>query len=316
MESSAKLQRLKLEGFFFRNELVDYTVYSKLASSIKDQKIKRLLSGLATTERGHKEIWNKLIEKDGQAPQRQRPMGLKVVLFLIARRLFGITFMIKLLERNEEAGLSIYMSAVHNRSFYAKNKKYLERIIKDEREHEVKLQNELQLRSKGLGYIESIVFGLNDGLVEVLAAIAGLAAFVHTPLVVVISGIIIAISGTLSMTGGAYLSSKSEKIVGNALKGNKANREPKASAYYTGSYYFIGALVPIMPFALGMSGFIGIALAALLTIIALSIASAIIAVIGGTSIKKRILEMVAISIGAVIVTTVIGVIARSYIGLT
>jgi VIT1/CCC1 family predicted Fe2+/Mn2+ transporter len=306
-----------LEELFFKNEAMDYAVYTRLSKSTKDTKFKTLLSELAAKEKEHMNIWKRLTEEDKSTPSYYKLMGFRVWLFSIARIVFGMTFMIKLLERNEALGLASYMSAIRNKSFYMKNKRYLEKIIEDENEHEAKLQKELEANSKGLEYIESIVFGLNDGLVEVLAAIAGLAAFVQTPSVVVISGIIIAVSGTLSMTGGAYLSSKSEEIVGNSINDNNSEkREPKASAFYTGSYYFLGALVPISPFAFGIGGFIGIAVAAVLTIIVLSVASVIIAVIGDSSIKRRIVEMVLISIGAVIVTTLIGVLARSYIGFT
>ncbi len=311
-------RRLSLEELFFRGEVLDHEVYKSLERDEKDSKLKRLLGVLAAKEQKHMEIWRGFIGEERAAPSPPRFTKLKSLAFILVRKIFGITFMIKLLERNESAGLKAYMNALSGRVLSAKGRKYTRMIIADETTHELYLQKEVQLHAKNLGYIQSIVFGLNDGLVEVLAAIAGLASFSTSHAFVIIGGIIVAISGTLSMTGGAYLAAKSQNIVEEGINLNKKRKkssgEPAVSAYYTGLYYFLGAMVPVLPFLMRYTGFFGIGLAILFTSIVLTIASIVIAVIGGTSIRHRVLEMLLISLGASAVTIIIGTLARSYLG--
>lgn len=64
-----------------------------------------------------------------------------------------------------------------------------------------------------ISHVREIVFGMNDGLVEVLAAVAGLVGIYKSNLVAALAGLIVGISGTLSMAVGAYLSSRSQKDV-------------------------------------------------------------------------------------------------------
>ena len=188
----------------------------------------------------------------------------------------------------------------------------LKTIIKDEEAGEQELQDNLNDYSEHFDYIKSIVFGLNDGLVEILAVVAGLAVVATSPFVVVIGGIIVGISGTLSMAGGAYLSSKSYNLVEEEKKGTQASNSPFKDAAYTGIFYFLGSLSSVVPFAAGLSGFAGILTAIIIVSIVLVLASAVIGIVSKTSIKRRSLEMLTISLGAAFVTIILGIILRSY----
>jgi predicted membrane protein (TIGR00267 family) len=57
--------------------------------------------------------------------------------------------------------------------------------------------------------IRELVFGLEDGLVSTMGAVAGIAAGTEDARIVVLSGVVIVAVEALSMTAGAYLSSKS-----------------------------------------------------------------------------------------------------------
>ncbi|MGC8586764.1 MAG: VIT1/CCC1 transporter family protein [Candidatus Micrarchaeia archaeon] len=302
MDSSALLQE------FYEGEVLDRDTYAALASIEKRPKLKELFGKLSKVEEKHAGIWSKLIESAGLKPRPPKFKRIKVALFYIARILLGPAFMVNLLERNEEIGLSKYNSALKSAPMKRREKALLESVISDEKGHEAAFIKAVRSEQKSLQYIESIVFGMNDGLVEVLAAISGIAAFAATNSIVVLGGFIVAVSGVLSMTGGAYLAAKSKKIVGSAT-----TETPAREAYYTGISYFIGSLFPIAPFAIGMHSYLGIAAAALLTGIALSFASIVIAVLGGTSIRARILEMLGISFGAALLTTIIGTIGKTFI---
>ncbi len=71
-------------------------------------------------------------------------------------------------------------------------------------------------------------------------------------------------------------------------------------------FFISSGVVPILPFIFGAKSYFGIVLAMILDIIVLTIASIVIAVVSETSVKRRTFEMIAISLGAAIVTIVIG----------
>jgi VIT1/CCC1 family predicted Fe2+/Mn2+ transporter len=65
----------------------------------------------------------------------------------------------------------------------------------------------------GGGGIRDVIFGANDGLVSILALVAGVYGATTDSRPILIAGIAGAIAGAISMGAGAYLSSKSEKEV-------------------------------------------------------------------------------------------------------
>jgi len=91
--------------------------------------------------------------------------------------------------------------------FSSEEKQRLKDIMVDEAVHEKVLGN---VEAKSVG---DFVYGISDGLVEVLAAVSGLSGAISSPLFVAVGGLIVGVSGTLSMAIGAYLSTKSEKDV-------------------------------------------------------------------------------------------------------
>ena len=65
----------------------------------------------------------------------------------------------------------------------------------------------------GGGGVRDVIFGANDGLVSILALVAGVYGAVTESHAILIAGIAGAVAGAISMGTGAYLSSKSEKEV-------------------------------------------------------------------------------------------------------
>ncbi len=315
-------KEIKIEQAYYRNEYLHYELYLKLAASEKDRDLKKILTNLSLKELEHRNIWEKELLEHGTQPRRPLFPNLSIFIFKIIRSLFGIAFMIKLLESEEESLLHKY-EALMEKQVFNKNKKNLLRIINNEKKSENLLLRELHQYEQKLYYIKSIVFGLNDGLVEILAVVSGLAALAAgSSSFVAIAGLIVDVSGSLSMAAGAYLAAKSQAIVSLSMehetgkKDEESKTTPLREAYYTGVFYFFGALVPIAPFALGFNGYTGIGIAMVLTAIVLIIASIVISIIGEESIPRRILEMLAVSFGAAVITTIIGTLARIYFGVS
>jgi predicted membrane protein (TIGR00267 family) len=62
-----------------------------------------------------------------------------------------------------------------------------------------------------LDAIRELVFGLEDGLVSTLGAVAGIAAGTQDGRIVVLSGLVLIVVEALSMAAGSYLSNKSHR---------------------------------------------------------------------------------------------------------
>jgi VIT1/CCC1 family predicted Fe2+/Mn2+ transporter len=306
-----------MENEFLKDELSDYALYDSTAKHESDPELRKLVLRLRETELKHAKVWGGLLGiKDVSKVQMPMAMRLKVWLYVLARRFMGIAFVTKLLERHEREGLEDYMALAKGQELGKATLAKIRGIIRDEKEHEQMLLLQTQKHEAVLDYTRSIVFGMNDGLVEILAVIAGVAMVATTGFVVALTGIIVGVSGTLSMAAGAYISSKSEKVVESSLRKEHAvNTRPAKEAYYTGIFYFIGALVATYPFFFGQMGYAGILESVVSVAAVLSVASALIAVMSDTSIRTRVLEMLAISLGTAFVTAVIGFVVRTVFGV-
>ncbi|MDE1850441.1 MAG: VIT1/CCC1 transporter family protein [Candidatus Micrarchaeota archaeon] len=318
--ASRQERKTELAHQFFADEYVDYTVYSELAKGERHRGLRILFEKLAKMESGHMVVWEKILMEGGAFPKKPMLVPLRVLGFRMIKRILGPSFMTKLLERHEIDGIAAYERAVESGIFGPSGIRSVNAIIEEEKTHERSLLREVESNKGSLAYINSIVLGLSDSLVEVLAAVTGIAAFATSPAIVIVGGIIVGVAGTFSMAGGVYLASKSQNIVTKAIEEGSQQKsamtEPSKDAYYTGVFYFMGALIPVIPFLLGFSGYIGILLAVLLDVITLILASTVIAVVSDTSIRHRTQEMVAVTLGTALITIVIGTIARVYFGVT
>ncbi len=300
----------KLEKFL-ETERMHAIMYSHLAKEEDHPKHKRFLNKLTAEEKKHEELLREILKDEGVKPRRSHFLWLKLAFYRFISAIFGVPFGIAVIEREEDQTIKEYIAALSQIKEKRSTDK-LKTIIKDEEAGEQELQDNLNDYSEHFDYIKSIVFGLNDGLVEILAVVAGLAVVATSPFVVVVGGIIVGISGTLSMAGGAYLSSKSYNLVEEEKKGTSTTNSPFKDAAYTGIFYFLGSLSSVVPFAAGLSGFAGILTAIIIVSIVLVLASAVIGIVSKTSIKRRSLEMLTISLGAAFVTIILGIILRSY----
>ncbi|MGC8676210.1 MAG: VIT1/CCC1 transporter family protein, partial [Candidatus Micrarchaeia archaeon] len=227
---AAKSESSRLAAGFLKGELLDFATYSALLAGERDAAFRKILKELAATENRHADIWAKVAGIDRHSRHVSR---LHVLLMLLVRRLMGLAFTVKLLELNEVRGARQYSNALAGIKGNTLLKSQVKAVLKDELGHERMLQNMIEAQETELQYIKSIIFGLNDGLVEIVAIVVGLAVVAKSGAIVALAGTIAGISGTLSMSGGAYLSAKADKLV-NARYGSSTT--PAREAYFTGIY--------------------------------------------------------------------------------
>lgn len=90
---------------------------------------------------------------------------------------------------------------------------------------------------------------------------------------------------------------------------------PGLTGLYTGFSYILGAVVPLMPYFLGLSISLALPLSLLLASLMLSITGSLIALLAGLSMGKKALELIASGLGAALITYLIGYAARTVLGI-
>ncbi|MCF7831172.1 rubrerythrin family protein, partial [Candidatus Gracilibacteria bacterium] len=137
-----------------KSEITEFHVYSRLAKFMKG-KNKEILQKIANEEKSHAQFWQTYSQKD------IKPSQWKVFKFFWIARILGFTFAIKLMERGEE-------SAQINYKEMSKDIPGAKKLVDEEEEHEKQLIE--LLNEERLDYIDSIVLGLNDALVDLTGA--------------------------------------------------------------------------------------------------------------------------------------------------
>ena len=274
-----------------QGELTESVIYEKIAAFAKGEENKATLRRLAEEEKGHYQIWKKYTGLE------MKPEMGKVLKFTLIARILGFTFAVKLMERGEENAQEEY-------ALLAEEVEESKAIRKQEEEHEAALLG--MLDEERLQYVGSMVLGLNDALVELTGSLAGFAFALQNNRLIALSGLIVGISATFSMASSEFLAARSEGR-SDALK----------SCSYTGIAYLLTVIALIAPYLLLPAGMYVPALICMLAVV--------IAIIAGftyyTSVaqdepfKSRFLEMAVISISVAVVSFIVGILAKKFLGV-
>jgi VIT1/CCC1 family predicted Fe2+/Mn2+ transporter len=275
---------------FQRNEITEYHIYKRLARTIRDAGNARILDQIAEDERLHYNGWKKYTGQD------VRPNGWKVWKFYIISRLLGFTFGVKLMERGEK-------SAQENYSQLAGVIPDIEKFIHDEDAHEAKLIG--MLDEERLRYAGSVVLGLNDALVELTGALAGLTLALQNTKLIALSGLITGIAASLSMAASEYLSTRSEET----------GKHPVRAAVYTGIAYVITVTLLILPYLLIQNFYIDLAISLSVAVLIIATFNYYISVAKDESFRKRFFEMAALSLSVAAFSFGIGYLIRMWLGV-
>ncbi|MGI9648433.1 MAG: VIT1/CCC1 transporter family protein [Acidimicrobiia bacterium] len=165
--------------------------------------------------------------------------------------------------------------------------------------------------------IRELVFGVEDGVVQNLTLIAGMVGGGLSNTVIVFAGAINAIAGVLSMSMGTYLSSKAEQDVAAATEsGPTGQGEPGRDALVMAAAYAFGAVVPIVPFAVGLlSSAAALAAAVVLALVTLFLLGYGKAMVSHQDRVRSGLEMLVLASAAGVAGFLLGAIARGVFNL-
>lgn len=288
MKLSDELQQQLLA--FQRNEITEHFIYSKLARAIRSAHNREILEKIANDELGHYRLWKKYTQRD-VAPNR-----LNLWFYYLVSRLLGFTFGIKLMERGEE-------SAQHNYSQLKGQIAEIDQFIQDEDAHEGALLQ--MLDEESLRYAGSIVLGLNDALVELTGALAGLTLALQNTKLIALSGLITGIAAALSMAASEYLSTRSEQ----------SERHPLKASVYTGVAYIFTVMILILPYLVLSNYYLCLAFTLAAAILIIAGFNYYISVAKDEPFRSRFLEMAALSLGVATLSFFVGYLIRSILGI-
>jgi len=273
-----------------KNEITEYQVYLKIASSTKDEQNKIILKQIARDELRHHDELKRFTGKDCS------PNILKVYFYTFISRIFGITFAIKLMEKGEKNSEKLYRElAVKIGEF--------NRIAKEEDKHEKELVGIIE--EERLKFIGSMVLGLNDALVELTGTLAGFTFALQNTRLTALTGIITGIAASLSMAASEYLSARTEQDNTHALK----------SSLYTGGAYILTVAFLVLPYLVFSNYVVSLVFTSLAAIFIILVFNFYISVAKDLPFKKRFFEMAGISLGVAVISFIIGHLIREFLGV-
>jgi VIT1/CCC1 family predicted Fe2+/Mn2+ transporter len=280
-----------------KDELTDYTVYTRLSSAIpaSKPKLKEALSKLAEAERRHYDFWKKYSSRD------VKPSSSKVTFVLFLKWIFGLTFVVKYLERHEAVVIARYKSL--SGSIPESDKPVFEQMLRDEEEHEDLFMQEMQ--GGYVIYISFIILGLADALVEISGIHAGSLGIYKSTELAGLAGVIAGAAASIAMASAAFAQAK-QGFQGSASK----------SAVYTGVSYFITAVILATPYFLTRVMLTALAGSLSLAVILVAFTSYYSAVISGKAFRRDFFEIAGIMFGATIALYALGSFISIVFGIT
>jgi Uncharacterized membrane protein len=275
---------------FQQDEIDGHEIYKGLAKIVRDPANSKIIANLSGDELGHYRIWKRYSGQEVKANK------FKVFAYLLLGRLFGYTFVIKMLEKDEDKASQGYAP-------YKTRFPELEAIIHDEDEHEEQLI--AMIDEERLKYSGSVVLGLNDALVELTGTLAGLTLAFQNTRLIALSGLITGIAAALSMAASEFLSTSSEETVKNPVK----------ASVYTGITYIVTVTILILPYLLLKNYYVALAVMLVLGVLIIALFNFYSSVVREESFLKNFGRMTAISLGVAALSFGIGFLVRSVFGI-
>jgi len=274
-----------------QTEATEHQVYRRLAERLPDGENRRILEKIAADEQRHARKWAEYSGRE-VAPRR-----FTVWRYYWMGRLLGLTFSIKLMERGEQHAEATYrkLAAVIPEA---------EQMAREEDSHEQALIGLLD--EERLQYTGSMVLGLNDALVELTGALAGLTLALQNTRLIAMTGLITGVAAALSMASSEYLSTRSE--VGH-------QKSPWKASIYTGIAYVVTVALLILPYLLLTNYFLCLACTLGVAVLIIAGFNYYICMARDLNFRSRFLEMSGLSFGVAGLSFLIGFLVRRLLGV-
>ncbi len=273
-----------------RNEITEHHIYRKIAASMKPGKNRETIDRIARDEMRHYETWRSYTGRE------VRPDLVKLWFYYLISRVLGFTFAVKLMEQGEDNAQVEYRSIVARIPEAGI-------IVEDEIGHEEALIR--LLKEESLRYTGSMVLGLNDALVELTGALAGLTLALQDTHLIALTGSITGIAAAMSMAASEYLSTKAEET----------SKNPVRASVYTGIAYIATVLVLITPYLILPNYYVSLGVTLTLAVLIIAFFTFYLSVVKDVPFKSRFFEMAGLSLGIAFISFLVGFALRTVFGV-
>ncbi|MDA0576549.1 MAG: VIT1/CCC1 transporter family protein [Verrucomicrobia bacterium] len=277
-----------------RNEITEYQIYKVIARRTRDAHNRQILERIAAEELEHYEVLKRLTGKDVS------PNHLQVAWYSLISRIFGLSFGLRLMEQGEELAEQIYKTLEHE-------VEATRPLLADEQRHEEELLDLIE--EERIAYAGSMVLGLNDALMELTGALAGLTFALQNGRLIAITGFITGVAASMSMAASEFLSAREDADTG------AHHKNPFKCAAYTGIAYILTVLMLIAPYLLLHNVYVAGGVMLCLSILIILSYNFYITTAKGLKLWRRFLEMAGISLCVALISFGIGMIMRKFIPL-
>lgn len=272
------------------NEATDQRVYAALAKQASLQKNREILEKMSHDEGLHCAVWGRYTRIESKADM------FRVWLFVVLGKIFGLVFVINLMEGGEDDSAENYRKLMEELP-------EARSIMEDETRHEAQLA--AMIHEEKLSYISSMVLGLNDALVELTGALAGFTLALNDNRMVGMAGFITGVAATLSMAASEYLSKKADT----------SEKHPLKAAVYTGVAYMITVAFLLLPYIVFESPLVALGFCLFDAALIILGFTYFVSVVRKESFVRGFTEMITISFSVAGISFLIGWAARSWLNI-
>lgn len=272
------------------NEATDHRVYAALAKQAGLQKNREILEKMSRDEATHCAVWGRYTGIEAKADM------FRVWLFVVLGKIFGLVFVINLMEGGEDDSAENYRKLIDELP-------EAQGIMEDEMRHEAQLA--AMIHEEKLSYISSMVLGLNDALVELTGALAGFTLALNDNRMVGMAGFITGVAATLSMAASEYLSKKADS----------SEKHPLKAAVYTGVAYMITVAFLLLPYIVFDSPLVALGFCLFDAALIILGFTYFVSVVRKESFVRGFTEMITISFSVAAISFLIGWAARSWLNI-
>ena len=272
------------------NEATDQRVYAALAKQASLQKNSEILEKMSHDEVLHCAVWGRYTGIEAKADM------FRVWLFVVLGKIFGLVFVINLMEGGEDDSAENYRKLMEELP-------EARSIMEDETRHEAQLA--AMIHEEKLSYISSMVLGLNDALVELTGALAGFTLALNNNRMVGMAGFITGVAATLSMAASEYLSKKADT----------SEKHPLKAAVYTGVAYMITVAFLLLPYIVFESPLVALGFCLFDAALIILGFTYFVSVVRKESFVRGFTEMITISFSVAGISFLIGWAARSWLSI-
>lgn len=282
---------------FIDNEYKDQMVYSMLARIEKNGSRKQLLSKLAEIEKSHADFW-----QSHSPAYRPKVSWIYLRLLVLVRLIFGVTFVVKMLENHEKETMKKYVNISRRLDEKNPERIAIDKIIKEESEIETSLVSSID--EAIVRYVGFVMLGLADAIIEVTGVQAGFLGVTNSALVAGLAGLIVGIAASISMGAAAYLQAR-----------QSSTDKAFLPALMTGVIYLLTVLIIASPYFVISQLATALAVSIMISAGLVAVFSFFVSVVQNRSFRKELFINISLLATVIIVTYTLGNTLGRYFGI-